>query len=189
MSSFVLSVSHPGFSDVLLSPRVKILNGSGGISGAGQNSLNLLQWNHLRSVEGEKNAISSFSETPLLPLDLCSLPSCSPAPPPPPSFTVSPPVFCPSLIPTLPTLPQWNLCPVSPHHVGLKVTACCEDYCMWKRTYVLWTQLLYFWCCELHPHSAQAVASSLLRAAGKEVRRPFLAAHLPSPQLSPLPER
>ena len=34
MSSFVLSVSHPGFSDVLLSPRVKILNGSGGISGA-----------------------------------------------------------------------------------------------------------------------------------------------------------
>lgn len=54
MSSFVLSVSHPGFSDVLLSTSVKILNSSEGILGAGQNSLKLLQWNHLRSVEGEK---------------------------------------------------------------------------------------------------------------------------------------
>ena len=189
MSSFVLSVSHPGFSDVLLSPRVKILNGSGGISGAGQNSLNLLQWNHLRSVEGEKNAISSFSETPLRPLDLCSLPSCSPAPPPTPHFHRLSTSFLSFLNPHSSNFAPVKSVPSFSSPCWSKVTACCEDYCMWKRTYVLWTQLLYFWCCELHPHSAQAVASSLLRAAGKEVRRPFLAAHLPSPQLSPLPER
>lgn len=62
MSSFVLSVSYPGFSDVFLSTDVKSLNSSEGISGAGQNSFQLLQWNHLWSMEGEKMPSVNFQK-------------------------------------------------------------------------------------------------------------------------------
>lgn len=62
MNSFVLSVSYPGFPDVFLSTSVKSLNSSEGISGAGQNSFKLLQWNHLWSVEGEKMPSVNFQK-------------------------------------------------------------------------------------------------------------------------------
>ena len=151
MSSFVLSVSYPEFPDVLLRfstvPREsQVLDR---IPSNCDSETTYGQWKERECHQ----LIFRNSFATLRPL-LTSPPT------PPPSFTLSPLVFCPSLIPTLSALPQWNLCPASSHHFGLKVIACCEDDCMWRRVYVLLTQLLYFWCCELNPHSVQVVASS-----------------------------